>query len=87
MQLFAYMPQISYYIGGNGAIHPVLNVSSSEVVHLPANHTEVKNKWSSNSCDSDAFTLLPHLCTAYSYCLTQICLHEYVCWFISDKNF
>ena len=80
------MSHSSYYIAEYGAVHTILYVSSSEIVHLPPNHTEVTNKWSSKSCDPYDFIICKHITSTLMYCLqllhktwvsTWICVFVY----------
>jgi len=60
---------MSCNIIGSGAVHFNLQEPSSEAVNLLPNHTDVMNKWSSNSRSPYAFMICKHITSTFTYCL------------------
>jgi len=85
-----YVPQISYFITGNGAVSPDLHKRCTEAVHSPQIITTlwisgtVSPVLHTHSCI--AITWFPHSPTIYCHYITHVCLYKYVCVFISDLN-
>ena len=87
LQLSEYMSQTSCNVVGTVAVPLDLQLLRSEAVHLPPNHTEIMNKWSSESFVPYAFMIYKHIISKFTYCLqllrrtfvsTWVCVCVYI---------